>query len=234
MADIAGISNGRERWGGLAQLPRHRHDTPYAAIVLSGGYEECGSRGRFRVRPGDVLLHDAFDAHLDRFDRTGAETFNIALPRRIACSLAQIADPDAIVRLAQVDSHAAGLTLCAQIAPCALGSGDWPDQLAGDLLDDPDCRLGDWAQAHGLAGETVSRGFARVFGLSPAAFRAEARARRALAMIVDSVAPLAAIAAETGFADQAHMSRAIRALTGVPPGRWRTSKPYKTGAQRTA
>ena len=33
--------------------------------------------------------------------------------------------------------------------------------------------------------------------------------------------PLAEIAAETGFADQPHMTRAITALTGAPPRAWR-------------
>jgi AraC-like DNA-binding protein len=33
--------------------------------------------------------------------------------------------------------------------------------------------------------------------------------------------PLADIAAETGFADQPHMTRAITALTGVSPRAWR-------------
>jgi AraC-like DNA-binding protein len=30
--------------------------------------------------------------------------------------------------------------------------------------------------------------------------------------------PLAQLAVETGFADQAHMTRALTMLTGVPPG----------------
>ena len=56
-----------------AVLPRHRHDAPYAAVVLEGGYEEAGDGGRFRVRAGDVLIHGAFSAHLDRADRKAFE-----------------------------------------------------------------------------------------------------------------------------------------------------------------
>jgi hypothetical protein len=34
--------------------------------------------------------------------------------------------------------------------------------------------------------------------------------------------------AAAGFADQAHMSRAIRVLTGATPGNWRRSNSFKT------
>ena len=41
--------------------------------------------------------------------------------------------------------------------------------------------------------------------------------RRALALARTGV-PFAETAARTGFADQAHLSREIRDLTGLPPG----------------
>jgi AraC-like DNA-binding protein len=74
----------------------------------------------------------------------------------------------------------------------------------------------------GLAPETISRGFGRVFGTTAASFRAEARARRAFEQIVRTNAPLVDIAANSGFADQAHMTRAVRALTGAPANSWRS------------
>ncbi|HTW34938.1 MAG TPA: AraC family transcriptional regulator [Rhizomicrobium sp.] len=234
MADIAGITSGRERWSRDVRIPRHTHDAPYAAVVLSGRYEECGSRGRFHVGPGHVLLHGVFDAHLDRFSRAGAEIFNIALDRNVPFALGSVADADAIARLAEKDAHAAGAALCAHITPCESERGDWPDLLAEHLLKNPDCRLGDWAETHGLALETLSRGFGRVFGLTPAAFRAEARARRAFHRIVRDRAPLADIAAATGFADQPHMSRAVKALTGATPQTWRQSNRFKTRAAQPA
>ncbi|MDC0716159.1 helix-turn-helix domain-containing protein [Nannocystis bainbridge] len=39
--------------------------------------------------------------------------------------------------------------------------------------------------------------------------------------VVEGDEPLATIAATAGFADQAHMTRDIRALTGRTPGEWR-------------
>ena len=105
--------------------------------------------------------------------------------------------------------------------------------LAAALICNPQLAIGSWAAAHGLAAETMSRGFRRVFGLTPASFRAEARTRRALAEIIGSAESLASVAVLSGYADQAHMSRATKALTGQAPAYWRwRSNPFKTDAGR--
>jgi AraC-like DNA-binding protein len=234
MGSFAKVTNGRERWDANRSVARHRHDQPYAAIVLAGSYEECGSRGRFRVEAGDVLLHGAFDAHLDRFRATGAQILNLVLDHVPDFALGHVRHPDAIAKTAECDALAAGAALRAQITQAQAPLIDWPDLLARDLLENPDCRLDEWAEAHHLAAETVSRGFGRMFGVTPAAFRLEVRARRAFAMIAHTAMPLASIAAQAGFADQAHMSRAVHALTGTPPGRWRRSNPFNTELARAA
>ncbi len=95
MSSFAQIADGRERWDPNQSIPYHRHDRAYVAVVLTGGYEECGSRGRFRVEPGDVLLHDAFDAHLNRFGRAGARLLNLVTGRH-RFTLGRVRDPDAI------------------------------------------------------------------------------------------------------------------------------------------
>jgi AraC-like DNA-binding protein len=228
------IENGRERWNGGATVARHRHGGAYAAVVLAGGYEECGSRGRFAVLPGDVLLHGLYDAHLDRFAARGADILNLVLSPRAFSGVraGRVADADVIARMAETDVVAAIAELAAQLRALPAATGDWPSLLASDLLRDPQLRLGAWAATHSLAPASVSRGFHKVFGVSPAAFRAEARAQRALTRIASGTRPLAAVAAEMGFADQAHLSRAAKALTGAPPGRWRRSNPFKTTGPR--
>jgi AraC-like DNA-binding protein len=134
---------------------------------------------------------------------------------------------DAIARLSERDALAVAELVGEQLVERVMPEEDWPDLLAKAMLADPNLRLDRWADAHGLSAETLSRGFGRVFATTPAAFRAEARARKAFVRIMETMAPLAEIAAETGFADQAHMTRAIKALTGVPPRLWR-SNPFKT------
>ena len=234
MIPLARIENGRESWDPGVTVARHRHAAAYAAIVLSGGYEECGSRGRFAVLPGDVLLHGLYDAHLNRFAARGADILNLALPPSAfsGVSAGRVADADVIARMAETDVEAAVAELTVQLKALPADAGDWPSLLASDLLRDPRLRLGAWAAAHGLAPATVSRGFHKMFRVSPATFRAEARAQRALTRIACQTQPLAAIAVETGFADQAHLSRATKALTGAPPARWRRSNPFKINRTR--
>lgn len=236
MISFARIAIGRERWTSRQQIPRHRHEQAYVALVLAGGYEECGSRGRFRVAAGDALFHSAYDAHLDRFSAAGACILNLALPELVAsCNVGRIDDPDAIARAAERDPVAACEALREQLRAVRPVPADWPDALAHRLFEDPACRLDEWAREHGLSPETVSRGFGKVFGLAPAAFRAEARARHAwrlLAAAAPAGGSLASIAQAAGFADQAHMTRAIRRLTGQPPGAWRRSNSFKTEKPR--
>lgn len=231
MSGFTRVIAGRERWSGHAAVPRHRHAEAYAAVVLAGGYEECGSYGRFRVGPGDVLVHGRFDAHLDRFSAAGADILNLVVP---ALDLprfrrARLADADAVARLAERDRRAAGDELVRQLRAQPDRCVDWPDLLAAELLRDPSCRLDAWARRHGLAAATVSRGFGRTFGVTPAAFRLEARAQLAFTRIVTGSESLADLAQATGFADQAHMSRAVQALTGASPAVWRPSNRFKTG-----
>ena len=165
--------HGHGVWGANCICPRHRHTKAYVAIILCGGYEESGSCGRFRVEQGDVLLHGAFEAHLDRFHAKGAQILNLALRVQPDFCFGRVADADEIARIAERDTIAATALLAERLIEKRNFVSDWPDILAADLLDDPNCRLDTWARKHNLAPETVSRGFGRVFTVSPAAFRAD-------------------------------------------------------------
>jgi AraC-like DNA-binding protein len=234
MPSFRKFSPGREHWPPGAAVPRHIHDQGYAAIVLAGAYEESGSAGRVRLGPGDVILHQPFDAHLDRFASRGAVLFNLALPTAMArAAIGTLADPDAILRHAETDPTTASALLLSQFIEAPRAAIDWPDLLAADILRNPSCRLDAWARAHCLAPATLSRGFLRVFGVTPAKFRSETRARLAFALIAKDDAALAGIATDAGFADQSHMTRAVTSLTGAPPASWRRgSNRFKTSLPR--
>jgi AraC-like DNA-binding protein len=105
--------------------------------------------------------------------------------------------------------------------PVERGLDDWPHYLALAIERDLHLRLDVWARDNRLAKATVSRGFRKVFGVSPSAYRAHQRARRATQLTASSQKPLANIAHGIGFSDQAHMTRAVHALTGLTPGAWR-------------
>jgi len=83
------------------------------------------------------------------------------------------------------------------------------------------------ATLSGLAAEVgvhpvhLARCFRREYGVTVGAYARGLRLEWAAARLTDADASLAEIAAEAGFADQSHFTRAFRAYAGVPPGRYR-------------
>ena len=205
------------------RFSRHRHAFPYAAVVLAGAYREAGSGGRFRVTSGEVMFHDAFDAHLNCVEPTGAVILNIPL-QSYAAQRAHfgVANVDAIAAMAERDPAAAEDELLNSLLELrAPAAGDWPDLLAADLRRNAVASLELWSAHHGLTPHSLSRGFRNAFGVSPKRFGLESKAHTAFRRIRDDATPLSAIASDAGFSDQAHMTRTIAELTGNPPSHWR-------------
>jgi AraC-like DNA-binding protein len=206
-------------------VPRHAHLSAYVSIVLGGWYEQASYAGRMELRPGDVLVQPMLDRHESRAAPAVAPDL---------LRLAWFADPgvggvhrpeglDAVIRAADRDPREASELLREMIGPETARpplQRDWPDLLAAELRSARP-RIDSWARANGLARETVSRGFRQVFGVSPRDFAIQYRDRKAWIRIASGDDRLSAIAADLGYADQSHMTRAIGALTGAPPARWR-------------
>ena len=215
--------------GLLAHAPnelrgRHCHDTAYVAIILEGGYQEAGDEGRFDVGPGDAVIHHAFESHLDRVEARGARVLILDLPAALTGTphvRGRVRDPDALVRVAGRDAADAAALLVEDFAVAPAVAHDWPDLLAHDLRTFAPFALRDWAETHGVRAETLSRGFRTAYGCTPKAYRADIRARAALAAVRAGHEPLAAIAHRLHFTDQAHMTKAVARISGVTPGRWR-------------
>jgi hypothetical protein len=162
------IGTARQRWTPGLDLPRHRHETGYVCLVLSGGIDEAGDRGRRIAREGDVNCHGPFDAHRDWFLAEGAETINFALPDWVELpnAFCRVRDPDLIARVAESDIGAARDLIFSSLEPVQCAERDWPDELAIDIGRDPYLRLTEWAHArhstqqafHGVSAEyTKSR-----------------------------------------------------------------------------
>ncbi|WP_085578649.1 AraC family transcriptional regulator [Thalassospira mesophila] len=71
----------------------------------------------------------------------------------------------------------------------------------------------------GLDRYSLIRQFKACFATTPHRFLVMRRLQRAKLMIAQGE-PLAAIAAETGFADQSHLNRHFKQAFGITPGRW--------------
>jgi AraC-like DNA-binding protein len=80
--------------------------------------------------------------------------------------------------------------------------------------------LDELAAAAGLERFALLRGFARAYGLPPHAWVIQERVRKAQVLLRLGRSP-AEVATDLGFADQSHLSRHLKRLTGVTPGGYR-------------
>lgn len=220
------ITPGIETLSCSFSLPRHRHLRAYATVVLEGRFEESGYIGRIVTTAGDVLIHPALDCHGNRAVAAGVTLIRLPWPDASGIGgLYHLDNVDEIARAAEHDvteaTHHLQCALRSHGAAAAGRRNDWPDLLLQDLSGDASTPLRLWAEAKGLAPETISRGFAAAYGVTPSIVRAELRTRAAWLRITRGTDPLSMIAADTGFADQAHMTRWIHRMTGVPPAAWR-------------
>ncbi len=82
-------------------------------------------------------------------------------------------------------------------------------------------RMGDLARVTQFSRSKFNRTFKASFGCTPGQYVRRMRIARAQNLMTMSSEPLCQIAAECGFADQAHFSRCFRKFVGNPPARWR-------------
>jgi AraC-like DNA-binding protein len=86
---------------------------------------------------------------------------------------------------------------------------------------DPDRPLPELARRLAVSPYHLSRVFHRVAGVTLSRYRIRLRTNAALERLSEGERGLAALAADLGFADQAHLTRTLRAETGMPPGQVR-------------
>lgn len=112
------------------------------------------------------------------------------------------------------------------------GSGRAVEQvreLLNSRLADPPS-LDELAVVTGLSPFALVRAFRAETGLPPHAYLNQVRVRRARRLLDRGLAP-AEVAAHTGFADQAHLTRHFKRVVGVPPGAYQRERlPAPAGA----
>lgn len=200
-------------------------------LVIDGQLEMSSYRGRERLECGALALRPTFDCRAFRAGPGGAAWLH--LPWKTEFSLGatyEVAEVDQLLLHASHDLPgmlARVETLSVRMRPVPPLRLHWVDDLQRAILDDPHLGIADWASIHRVSREGAARAFRSAYGVSPARFRLELRARSAWARIVSGDDPLSLIALETGFADQSHMTRAVGWLTGRPPSAWR--RQYRSG-----
>jgi AraC-like DNA-binding protein len=85
------------------------------------------------------------------------------------------------------------------------------------LAADTNLDLDNLARAVGVSAYHLSRTFRAVTGLTLSRYRIRLRLRRVLERLADGERDLAGLAAEAGFADQAHLTRTMHVEAGTTP-----------------
>jgi AraC-like DNA-binding protein len=222
----------RQHHSAFARIASHRHLEPYATLVLTGGYQEAGESGRWKVEAGMVVVHAAGEAHADWFADRSTRLIDFELDRPVAAGVYRCGDADMLAQRLLERGRRPHDSLDALEA--VSGKDDWPDRLASDLRRNAALSIGAWAGEHGLRFETVSRGFTQAYGVTPAQFRLGVRINSAVNSLTAADCSLADVAFQTGFADQPHMTRAIRAAFGVTPAELRRIKSVQYGRSAAA
>jgi AraC-like DNA-binding protein len=100
------------------------------------------------------------------------------------------------------------------------------DVLAERLTEPPS--LAELATLTGLSQFSLLRAFRSATGLPPHAYLNQLRVRRARLLLDDGLPP-ADVAAATGFADQAHLTRHFKRVVGVPPAAYQRERLQRAG-----
>ena len=206
---------------------RHRADASLL-LMVDGMMVLSSYRGRERLERGALAILPTFGAHALRAGPGGAAW--LELPWRTDWSLGATIDVPDVDRLLLLAAYNVTVALaeierimdCAQIRQSM--RLHWIDDLRAAMIADPHLNISSWAKASRVSREGAARAFRVAYDISPARFRLELRARNAWARIVSGSDPLSLIALETGFADQAHMTRSVGWLTGKSPSAWRRSR----------
>jgi transcriptional regulator GlxA family with amidase domain len=98
---------------------------------------------------------------------------------------------------------------------------------------DGEIAVEDMARLVRLSVSHFGRAFKQSFGRAPYTHIIAERIARAQALMLETAEPLAQIALAVGLADQSHLSRLFRQLTGETPFAWRRARWTPAGAGMT-
>jgi len=203
--------------------------------VVHTGHAAVPSGWRYRVLYPQVSVVTEVASELGwragtpRFPRTVVYDPGSAVLLRAAHRAAEHGDPLASSSLLRT---ALGGLLRAHATP-GPGSGTAPvrraphavgtvrDLLAERIADPPS--LAELAALTGLSQFALLRAFRDATGLPPHAYLNQLRVRKARLLLDDGFPP-ADVAAQTGFADQAHLTRHFKRVVGVPPAAYQRER----------
>ena len=233
--------------GAPEEIPTHTHQDAHFILVTGGDY--VSAAGRHPGSHRRLLVYNPpGTTHRDHFARGRGSFFAISLrPADAALALAGTSTPGAPLYLLAPAQQAIAMKIagCCARGPEGLllealclellgsmgreeraeppGPPAWMSS-ALELLYDryaEDLTIAEIAGCVGVHRIHLARTFRRHFRCTPGEFARYRRLERAVDLLQRTLWPLSEVALSTGFADQAHFSKAFVRYFGLPPGKYR-------------
>jgi len=243
-----GIRCAEIRHAAHVSLPAHAHEESIVAICLSGQLAETVGRVTTRPRVASVLIRPAGTEHAIEFGDGDqrwlaltlgpdilarypciepvirkSRTFRSARSLKNARTLIEAierAEPDALVTRGLVLSLLADVVREATRHP--LRAPGWLTHALEITRANPVARhtATSIARRVGMNPGRFARAFGRFMQTSFKHYVLQIRVEEGAMRLIDTGASIADVASDCGFADQAHFTRAFRAIIGTTPGRY--------------
>lgn len=233
LARHAGVHVRLTGYGAASDMSEHSHDYHQISFLLAGAVRERHAGREIETDLPSLCVKPAGFDHANDYGRDGAVilALNIDPDSELAAGIGEtwrwqahrpdravhalidlLDDPDGDAREAVTD-----LLALNEIPGKSGPAPDWLVQLRGRLQDPEDAvEFAEMASELGVHRVQASRAFVQHFAIPPSLYRARCRLGRALGLLRQS-RQLAWVAAEAGFADQAHLCRTMKRHTGQSP-----------------
>jgi AraC-like DNA-binding protein len=204
---------------------RHSHESYSFGVTETGAQAFTCRHGRHVSASGMVMAFNPDDPHDGHAAVDGGFTYRMVhiWPDFLASLTGTplplfrspvIEDPAMAASGREPGRRGAGRLVAARIRELIQDSAG--DVGGGELTAD------DLAAAAGCSRYAAYRAFRQAYGLSPSDYQRQLRVRTARRLLSTGAAP-AQVAADAGFADQAHLTRWFRRYYGVTPGAYRVA-----------
>ncbi|MBS1702580.1 MAG: helix-turn-helix domain-containing protein [Armatimonadetes bacterium] len=232
------------------RVGQHSHIYPHFTIVLKGGFVEQYGEHKFVCSAGSVLLVPQDQSHCDIMGPDGTHSLSIEISRSLERFLSSESDlltrprvlrssdlSAAIANLkrhfltstpsSSFEIHCAAMQVILAVLRSDTRPSDGPTWLATicNRLEEDLSQNQSLSELASLAGVSIAhlcRAFHRNKGMTIGDYVRRLRLCAAAERLSQSTDSIALIAAETGFADQAHLSRTFRQAYGLSPRAYRS------------
>jgi AraC family transcriptional regulator len=232
-------------------LSRHSHEHGYVSVALRGGYLEEIAAGSWECTAGGTIFHAPGESHQNRFHDKGAHLlvleFESQFLNQLACQGIEINRQYALTSaycmqlgarlertlelsdpLSALSAEGLSLELLSEaLRPCSAKPerrrADWLPRVQEILHDRyrEHLTLTDIAVQVQVHPVHLARAFRKRYTCCIGDFIRKLRVEAACSELIQSDAPIAEIAARTGFTDQSHLSRVMKRHAGISPAELR-------------